>query len=198
MTKLFLLFFVIVLISGCGSNNITGTTVKEIPVVKEGPFNVTNVVDGDTLDLENFGRIRLSGINTPETGECYYQEAKDKLEELVLGKEVYLEKDKTDLDKYGRRLRYVYLNDIMINKYLVENGFARVYDKYEQDTKRYDELKEIEKLALSLGVWVCKDSKETCLYVGSKNSKLYHKPDCKWAKRIKPENLVCYHTEEEV
>jgi len=198
MTKLFLLFFVIVLISGCGSNNITGTTVKEIPVVKEGPFNVTNVVDGDTLDLENFGRIRLSGINTPETGECYYQEAKDKLEELVLGKEVYLEKDKTDLDKYGRRLRYVYLNDIMINKYLVENGFARVYDKYEQDTKRYDELKEIEKLALSLGVWVCKDSKETCLYVGSKNSKLYHKPDCKWAKRIKPENLVCYHSEEEV
>ena len=192
-------FLFIILISGCG---ITGSTTKEIvlkeTIAKEGPFNVTNIVDGDTLDVDTIGRIRLSGINTPETGECYYQEAKDKLAELALGKDVYLEKDKTDLDKYGRRLRYLYIDNLMVNKYLVENGFARVYDKYEQDTKRYDELKEIEKLALGIGVWVCKDKKEECLYVGSKNSDKYHKPDCKWAKRIKPENLVCYYSEEEV
>lgn len=203
MTKFLFLFLVIILISGCSGvskkiiNSITGSAVEEV-VIKEGPFNVTNIVDGDTIDLKNFGRVRLSGINTPETGECHYNEARDKLEELVLGKEVFLEKDKGDIDKYGRKLRYVYLNDLMVNKLLVEQGYAKVYDKYEEDTKRYDELKEAEKNALSLGVWVCKDLKESCLYVGSKNSKKYHLPDCKWAKRIKPENLVCYKSEEEV
>src|SRR3989344_4750009 len=99
-------FLFIILISGCG---ITGSTTKEIIlkdiITKEGPFNVTNVVDGDTLDIENFGRIRLSGINTPETGECYYQEAKNKLKELTFGKEVTVESDKEDIDKYSRLLR---------------------------------------------------------------------------------------------
>ncbi len=193
MKKIILILIILILINGC--NEITGSSVKEI--VKEGPFNVTKVIDGDTIDAGNF-RIRLSGINTPETGECYYKEAKEKLEELVLDKEVFLEKDKTDIDKYGRKLRYVYVDELMINKILVEQGYAKVYDDYKDDTKRYDELKEAEKNALNLGVWVCKDVKEECLYVGSKNSNKYHLPDCKWAKRIKPENLVCYHSEEEV
>ncbi len=162
----------------------------------DGPFLVTNVVDGDTLDLDNGERIRLSGINTPETGECYYAEAKEALEELVLGEEVYLEKDKSDIGKYGRELRYVYLDDLMVNAYLVENSYAKVYDKYKDDTKRYEELKALE--PLKGGVWDCVDPKEGCLYVASKNSKIYHKPKCKWAKKIKPENLICFHSEEEL
>ncbi|MEF3691641.1 MAG: hypothetical protein V3574_01125 [Candidatus Moraniibacteriota bacterium] len=36
-----------------------------------------------------------------------------------------------------------------------------------------------------------------CAFVGSKNSNKYHKPDCRWAKNIKPENLVCFKDEEE-
>ncbi|MFA6183986.1 MAG: hypothetical protein WC682_02690 [Parcubacteria group bacterium] len=39
------------------------------------------------------------------------------------------------------------------------------------------------------------DSK--CVFVGSKNSTKYHKPDCRWAKNIKPENLVCFSSAEE-
>lgn len=39
------------------------------------------------------------------------------------------------------------------------------------------------------------DNKE-CPFVGSKNSDKYHKPDCQWAKRIKPENLVCFKSAE--
>lgn len=167
---------------------------------KEGPFTVVKVIDGDTLDLNNSERIRLSGINTPETGECYYEEAKERLKELTLNKEVYLEKDISDKDKYGRYLRYIYINNETINSILVREGFAKVYDKYKEDTKRYSQLKEEEQKALSqnLGVWSCQDPKEDCLYVGSKNSKLYHDLDCKYAKKIKPENLICYKTEEEV
>ncbi|MBI2507616.1 thermonuclease family protein [Candidatus Woesearchaeota archaeon] len=189
---IFLIF--IFLASGC----ITGSTVREL----NGPFLVTKVVDGDTLDLSNNERIRMSGINTPETGECYYQEAKKKLAELVLNKEVYVEKDRSDRDKYGRLLRYIYLNEtdlIFVNGVLVENGYARVYDKYKSDTKRYNELKKIEGIAKenNIGVWNCVDNKKDCLYVGSKDSDKFHTPECKFAKKIKPENLVCFYSLED-
>ena len=189
MRKLILIFLlVILLINGC----ITGNTVKE------GPFLVVNVIDGDTLDLDNGERIRLSGINTPETGECYYSEAKSKLRELALNKEVFLEKDRTNIDKYGRKLRYVY-SDVFVNGVLVSEGYAKVYDKYKDDTKKYSELKKLEKNAVenNLGVWRCVDNKENCLFVGSLNSDKYHTPDCKYAKKIKVENLICFNSLEE-
>ena len=182
----------VILISSCSNIN------KETK--KEGPFLVTNVVDGDTLDLNNSKRVRLSGINTPETGECYYEEAKDKLNELTLGREVYLEGDYSDEDKYGRLLRYIYINDLFVNQVLVEQGYAKVFDKYKEDTKKYEELKKIEVNAVEnkLGLWGCVDNKKECLYVGSKNSNKYYPPECKWAKRVNPENLVCYKSEDEV
>ncbi|MDP2909178.1 MAG: thermonuclease family protein [Nanoarchaeota archaeon] len=184
--KTVFLLLILALISGCTS--------------LEGPFKVTRVIDGDTIELNNFQKVRFSGINTPETGECYYQEAKARLGELLLGKDVMLEKDKTNIDKYDRELRYVYVNGLMTNSIMVEEGYARVFDKYKDDTKKYEELKKIEETAKSkkLGVWGCEEKKEECLYVGSKNSKTYHKPDCKWAKKIKPENIVCYKSEPEV
>lgn len=193
--SMFIFLIVIFLVSGC----ITGSAVR----VLEGPFFVTKTIDGDTFDLNNNERVRMSGINTPETGECYYQEAKDKLAELILHKEIYLEKDRSDKDKYGRSLRYVYLNEsadeIFVNSILVEEGYARVYDKYKSDTKRYSELKKVEEKSKenNLGVWNCIDNKKGCMYVGSENSDKYHTPDCKFAKKIKPENLVCFNSIEE-
>lgn len=183
--KEILLLLIILVITGCENNKL------------EGPYKVTKVIDGDTIELNNSRTIRMSGINTPETGECYYKEAKDKLIEMVLEKDVFLEKDKSLIDKYGRELRYVYSGGLMINSFLVEEGYAKVFDKYKEDTKRYEELKKIEETAKAkkLGVWNCEDKNQECLYVGSKNSRTYHKPDCKWAKKIKPENIICYTSE---
>ncbi len=149
MKKLFFLLLLI-LISGC----VSGEVVKE---EFEGPYLVTYIIDGDTLDINISERVRLSGIDTPERGECYYAEAKDKLFELVYSKDVYLEKDRSDRGNYGRLLRYVYIDSINVNKLLVEEGYAKVYDKYSYDTKRYDELKEVEAIAKenNLGVWSC-------------------------------------------
>lgn len=191
MKKIIILLFLLLFISSCG---ITGN------VVKEGPYRVVNIVDGDTLDLDNGERVRLSGINTPETGECYYQEAKNKLAKLVLEKEVYLERDFSDRGNYGRLLRYIYVDDIMVNSVLVLNGYAKVYHKYKDDTKRYEELSKLEEVAIekNLGLWNCENIKEDCMYVKSKNSDIYHKPDCSSAKKIKPENLVCINSEEEL
>tara|TARA_Y100000034_G_C6844755_1_gene382558 strand:+ start:661 stop:1266 length:606 start_codon:yes stop_codon:yes gene_type:complete len=184
--KMKYLLLALIFLSGC-----TGSAVLE------GPFTVTKVVDGDTIDLSNGDRIRFSGINTPETGECYYQEAKDELTFLTLDKEIFIEKDRSDEGKYGRKLRYIYLdNETLVNSILVEKGFAKVYDKYKDDTKRYSQLKKSEEIAIknNLGVWSCKDPKKNCLYVSSKNSDKYHTPNCKYAKKILQENIECHST----
>ncbi|MAF51344.1 MAG: hypothetical protein CMH64_04615 [Nanoarchaeota archaeon] len=179
------LILTLIFLTGC---SITGNATLE------GPFTVTKVVDGDTLDLSNGDRVRFSGINTPETGECYYQEAKDFLSSLVLNKQVFLEKDRSDEGKYGRKLRYIHINDQIANDILVKEGYAKVYDKYKADTKRYPELKKLEAIAIknNLGVWSCE--KQDCLFVSSKNSEKYHTPNCKYAKKIKQENKICHKT----
>lgn len=193
MKKFIIIIALLLFLNGC-----TGKVIQDLKL--EGPYKVVNVVDGDTLDLNNSKRVRLSGINTPEVGECYYSEAKNKLASLTLEKEVYIEKDITNIDKYGRLLRYIYINNAIVNSILVEEGYAKVYDKYKNDTKRYSQLKEAEEIAIknSLGVWSCEDAIQDCLYVRSKNSDVYHKPECRSAKRIKPENIICYETEEEL
>ena len=123
----------------------------------EGPFNVKRAIDGDTFELSTKEKVRLSGINTPEKDECYYKEAKQKLHELVAGKQVYLERDYTNKDKYHRLLRYVYIDNGEVNSILVEEGYAKVYDKYAYDTKKYKKLKDVEILAIKedRGVWSC-------------------------------------------
>lgn len=148
-----LLFLLLIFISGC----VSGEIVKDTKVVLDGPFNVTKIIDGDTIDINTSERIRFSGINAAEKGKCYYKEAKEKVKELIYGKDVFIEKDIDNKDKYGRLLRYIYLGNLNVNKYLVENGYVIVFDKYKDDTKRYDEFKEVEKIAIEnkLGIWNC-------------------------------------------
>ncbi len=87
---------------------------------------VSYVIDGDTAMLKN-GRIRLIGIDAPEIGQPYFSKAKNKLKELIEGKEVKLEKDITDKDKYGRLLRYVWVDNALINLEMVKLGYANSY-----------------------------------------------------------------------
>ena len=152
MRKIILLILLLY-ISGC---SITGQVIGEPKL--DGPYLVTKVVDGDTADLQGLGRVRFSGINTPEKGDCYYKEAKEKLTNMILNQEVYAEKDRSDKDKYDRYLRYVYLNDTFVNGVLVQEGYAVVFDKYKKDTGRYEQLKKLEEIAVEnkLGVWSCK------------------------------------------
>jgi micrococcal nuclease len=73
---------------------------------------VTNVVDGDTLDVTTAAsstvRVRLVGIDTPERGQCGYTEATSALAGLTLNRAVsLLPGARDDTDRYGRLLRYV-------------------------------------------------------------------------------------------
>lgn len=99
---------------------------------------VSRVIDGDTIELETGEKVRYIGINTPETQhpqkgkECFGQEATQKNKELVEGKKVLLEKDVSDVDRYGRLLRYVYpasqepdlTPQSSVNAQLVREGYA--------------------------------------------------------------------------
>ncbi len=98
---------------------------------------VERAIDGDTIQSD-IGNIRLLGINTPERGEIYYDEAKAFLEINVLNKTVEIEFGKDRRDKYNRTLAYVFLNGKNINIEMVKNGLANYYfyggrDKYSDD-----------------------------------------------------------------
>ncbi len=115
---------------------------------------VTAVVDGDTIDLVNGDRVRLIGIDAPERGEDYYDEAKTELAALVLHTTVTLERDVSDKDRYGRLLRYVYVDGTLINLTMVRKGHARAF-RYAPDTRHATEFAEAERVAreAELGMW---------------------------------------------
>jgi endonuclease YncB( thermonuclease family) len=97
--------------AGSGSSTAGGTTEPSLPSPTRKPtpatFLVTRVVDGDTIELGNGETVRVVGIDTPERGECGYDEAGSTLAALVLGKRVRLTVSDEDTDHYGRLLRYV-------------------------------------------------------------------------------------------
>lgn len=121
---------------------------------------VSRVIDGDTVELSDGRRVRYIGIDTPETGDprrgvqCYGREAYEKNRELVEGKMVELEKDVSETDKYGRFLRYVYINNVLVNELLVEEGYA-YSSSYPPDVKYQDNFLEAQKLAReeNKGLW---------------------------------------------
>jgi micrococcal nuclease len=134
-------------------------------VQNENIFTVTRIVDGDTIVVqqedEEF-RVRMIGIDTPESVhpnkpvEYFGIEASKKLKELIENKNVELKKDGTqdDVDRYGRLLRYVYLDDVDINLEMIKQGYAFEYTyriPYEKQ-QEYKQAQEDAKLK-NLGLW---------------------------------------------
>lgn len=117
-------------------------------------YKVSSITDGDTLTLNTGDKVRLICIDAPERGDYYYEEASNYLEDLILNKEVTLLKDFSETDRYGRLLRYIYVEDIFVNYALVEEGYAKVY-RYPPDTSKCDELEQAEDIAKlnKLGIW---------------------------------------------
>lgn len=89
---------------------------------------VSRVIDGDTIVLESGDKVRLLGINSPETGQPCSSEAKEQMEVLVLGKNITMRQDEEDEDSFGRLLRYVWVDNIFVNEYMVKQGLAHSYD----------------------------------------------------------------------
>lgn len=95
---------------------------------------VVRAIDGDTIELRGGERIRLIGVNTPESVDprrpvqVYGKEAGEFTRRMVEGKDVRLEFDVERKDRYGRGLAYVFLPDgTFVNAELVRLGFAQAY-----------------------------------------------------------------------
>lgn len=122
-----------------------------------GDAKVVKIMDGDTIDVSLNGkiyRVRYIGIDTPEIGEPFYQEATNKNSELVGGKTVKLERDVSETDKYGRLLRYVYVGDLFVNAELARSGYARAIT-YQPDVRFQSFLESMEQEAKQAlrGMW---------------------------------------------
>ncbi|MSS74440.1 thermonuclease family protein [Candidatus Pacearchaeota archaeon] len=117
-------------------------------------FLVTKIIDGDTIEIESGQRIRLICINTPEKGEGGYKEAKDYLKSTILNKKVVLKKDISETDRHDRLLRYLYLNNKLINELIARKGYGVTFP-YEPDTKFCAKIKKAEKKAKKehIGLW---------------------------------------------
>lgn len=151
---------------------------------------IERVVDGDTVVLEDGRRLRYIGIDAPETvhpnqeAGCYGAEASARNSELVEGREIFLEKDVGEVDRYGRLLRYVWLDEVMINELLVADGYA-FSSSFPPDIGRQEELRQAQNQASQAlrGLWSsCQlDTPSTgCVIKGnvSGQRKLYHLPEC--------------------
>lgn len=136
---------------------------KQSAIVQVNNTKVKFIIDGDTFVLDDDSKIRLIGIDAPEQNECFYDDAKNMLADLVLGKEIILEKDISDTDKYDRLLRYGRINDILVNDYMIREGFAEAW-AYGLDIKYREKFAESQNYAQNnnLGLWdKCNEAKET-------------------------------------
>ncbi len=83
---------------------------------------VTEVHDGDTFFIQNGQAIRVYGLDAPELENCYGKESKNALTKLVLNKQVEIREPMSD--RSGRVMAMVYIDDILVNEYLIKYGFA--------------------------------------------------------------------------
>jgi micrococcal nuclease len=112
---------------------------------------VTKLIDGDTVVVEGGYHVRLLGMDADEKGYPCHEAAKNRLEKLVLGKQILLEKDVSDVDQYGRCLRYMFVDGVNVDIELVKEGLA-VARFYAPDVKYRTEISEAEEQAQTNGI----------------------------------------------
>jgi len=122
---------------------------------------VVSITDGDTIRVQVDGvehPLRYIGIDSPEVGIAHADEATAANAELVAGETVLLESDVSDTDRFGRLLRYVWVEAdggwLLVNRELVRIG-AAVAKAYPPDTKYQVllEAAEAAAVAASVGIW---------------------------------------------
>lgn len=115
---------------------------------------VVSISDGDTYTLLTSGnvqtKIRMNCIDAPESKQAFGTRSKQKLSELIFGKEVTV--TVATIDKYGRTVGTTFVGTLDVNLEMVKTGFAWVYDKYCKDPVYFDAHKSAKDA--KLGLWV--------------------------------------------
>lgn len=198
------------IMGGVGNNNFSPSGAYTIEqsimtcvrlynfIVQTDLFEVIRVVDGDTIIINYYGeeqRVRLIGIDTPESvhpdSSLNGEEgvlASDFTKNLLEGKYVSIELDVQEYDIYNRLLAYIYLDGVMINKTLLETGYA-VIATYPPNVKYLDDFNAIMGVTTE-DTSIPSANEDNFMYVGSIESNKYHFTYCRYASIILEENLI--------
>lgn len=102
--------------------NISTTTVQNLPIKEK----VKRVIDGDTIELANGQIVRFVGVNAPNNGEPFEEEATEANQKLLQGKTVALEYDAYTSDRFGRVLAYPFVDGKNVAVELAKQGMVKV------------------------------------------------------------------------
>ena len=125
--------------------------------IKEEPdgysATVVSITDGDTIrvltkDKEQI-RVRFAGIDCPERKQPWGTRAKESLDTLLSGKKVFVEV--VDVDQYERSVARIFVDDVNINRMLVQRGDCWVYPRYAKDQVLFD--LQVEAQEAKRGLW---------------------------------------------
>ena len=142
--------------------NLTGQAIQEEEERHREEGILLRVVDGDTIHALINGKdetVRMLGINTHEKGMPYSESGKEFLSNFV-NLSIILEKDKEEVDKYQRKLRYIFYNGKNLNLEIIEKGYANVY--MISDSKYKQKFLDAEKKARDKEIGIWEKSKEEC------------------------------------
>ena len=132
--------------------NISTTTVRNLPTTEK----VKRVIDGDTIELANGQIVRFVGVNAPNNGEPFEEEATEANTKLVQGKTVTLEYDTYTSDRFGRVLAYPFVDGKNVVVELAKQGMVKVTIYQDRRKLKYqDELLKAQEEAKQkkLGLW---------------------------------------------
>lgn len=114
------------------------TTPRSVPNILVG--KIVAITDGDTAKVltedKQLFTIRLAGIDAPERGQDFGTKSKEFLSDLIFDKTVRV--TSTKIDKYGRVVGQIYLDEVDVNLKLVQVGLAWHYKKYEAEQTESD------------------------------------------------------------
>lgn len=150
---------------------------------------VKRVIDGDTFVTMDGRKIRMIGINTPERGRLFKEEATEALKEMIWGAEVTLEYDGPKakaIGRYKRTLAYVHAKGVFVTGEIVRRGLAYVY--LYPDTKSHnEELIEFQREARNAKryLWSKPLPEPEEVYIGNRRAPYFHRKGCGRIKRLK-------------
>ena len=157
----------------------------------------TEVVDGDTIYLDNGKKVRFVGVNTPERGVEGYIASKNFVRKLCLNKEVGLDIDNAKHnDKYGRTLAVVIVDGKSVNEMLLKEGLAEVMYIPPSEFYPYNWADSSTHIPNSLNTITHTNSdsssSDSGSYIGNSNSGKFHESTCKWGQKTAEHNRVYF------
>ena len=152
---------------------------------------VTEIIDGDTFRLSDSTLVRLIGIDTPEKGQAFYDEAVALAESVLIDKPVSLIFNKEKSDRYKRSLAYLKVDSLIFNELVLERGLANVYLFSENQLWR-EKLISAQKRARmnNLGLWSVEKEDQEEYYIRIEGSFRFHRPLCISIKNSKPSRKI--------